>query len=81
LRGQEFLNKLDEELEKQFPEKFGKRTSPVEGNTSGGGSTRGSSKKQSFENLPADAKAACDRFIKSGMIKNRDAYVAEYDWS
>lgn len=81
LSGKAFFKKLDEELEDVLPSRYKKvtRISPVEGNTAPG--NRGSSKKQSYENLPAEAKAACDRFLKQGMIKSKDAYVLEYDWS
>lgn len=82
LKGKAFFDELDKQVQEMFPDKFKttSRSSPVEGNTEG---TRrsGSSKKQSYENLPAEAKSACDRFIKNGMIKNREAYLAEYDWS
>jgi len=80
LRGQAFFDKLDEELKETFPEKFGKtsRQSPVEGNTDG--TRRPANKnKKSYENLPADAKAACDKFVKQGFM-TRENYVAEYEW-
>jgi hypothetical protein len=82
LKDQKFFDKLDEELEDVLPSKYKKvqRTSPVEGNTQA--SNRAiRSDKHSYENLPAEAKAACDRFLKSGMIKSKEAYVNEYDWS
>lgn len=81
LRGKDFFEKLDEELEKILPSKYkkGQRTSPVEG---GSGSNRptGSRNKQTYDNLPADAKAACDRYVKQGLM-TKEAYVADYDWS
>ena len=81
LRGKDFFNKLDEELERVLPDKYLKKTrsSPVEGN-SNQGRNQGSGKKHSYENLPADAKVACDRFVKQGFM-TKEAYVAEYDWS
>jgi len=81
LYGKAFFDKLDEELQEVLPEKYKKkqRTSPVEGNTSGASRPRGGN-KQSYENLPADAKAACDKFVNQGFM-TREAYVAEYDWS
>ena len=82
LKGKAFLDKLDEELAQTYPDKFGKKTRP---NPMDGGSTSASgrpvSSKRSYENLPAEAKAACDRFLKQGLIKSKEAYVAEYDWS
>ena len=82
LKGQPFLDKLDEVLQEEFPGKFGtkKKTqgSPVESGSgrmsrSGGGS-------QSYDNLPSEAKAACDRFVKQKLM-TREAYVADFDWS
>ena len=85
LIGEAFLNKLDEALAEEFPQKFkGKETRTpgyqVEG--SGGRSrpvgTGGG--KQGYESLPAEAKAACDRFVKQKLM-TREAYLADYDWT
>ena len=78
LVNQAFLDRLSEELEETFPEKFGKKkpTSPVEGGSSG---TRPSPKgKNTYENLPPDAKAACDRFVKTYKDYTREKYLAEF---
>jgi hypothetical protein len=82
LSGQAFLDKLDEKIVEYFPHKVlgnKARGSAVDssGNVRGGS---GSGKK-SYDNLPADAKAACDRFIKNGWIKSKQEYVDSYDWS
>jgi hypothetical protein len=83
LKGKAFLDKLDEELATTFPERFGKkkRSNPMDGSAATTTSGRPSSAKKSYENLPTEAKAACDRFLKQGLIKSKEAYVAEYDWS
>lgn len=83
LKGKAFLDKLDEELALTYPEKFGKKTraNPMDGSSASLTSGRPASAKKSYENLPADAKAACDRFLKNGLIKSKEQYVAEYDWS
>jgi cytochrome c556 len=81
LRGEAFFDALDDALVAEFPEKFGKkeRANPVEGTTKGSSRpTSGSAK--SYKNLPSDAKAACDRFVKQGFM-TQDQYVADYDWS
>lgn len=78
LVNQAFLDRLSEELEETFPEKFGKKkpTSPVEGGSSG---TRpGPKGKNTYENLPAEAKAACDRFVKTLPNYTREKYLADY---
>lgn len=81
LKGKAFFDELDKELADILPSKYKKtpRASPVEGNTSGTSRPSGS-KKQSYENLPEDAKAACNKFVKQGFM-TREAYVADYDWS
>ena len=83
LKGQEFLDKLDEILLEEFPDRLGKpntgRGSPVE---SGSGSrqsrTRGN--PHSYDNLPADAKKACDKFVQQKLM-SREEYLSMYDWS
>jgi hypothetical protein len=82
LKGQDFLDKLNTVLAEEFPNRFGKTDkprSPVEsGSGTRGSGPRGSAK--SYENLPADAKAACDRYVKSKLM-TREQYVADFDWS
>ena len=81
LKGKEFLVALDKALEDNFtPERLGrsakkKERSPVEGVHQGGGSTRND--KHSYENLPAEAKAACDMFVKNKLM-TREQYCSEY---
>jgi hypothetical protein len=83
LKGQAFLTKLDEVLAEEFPDKFGtkpKKTtngSPVESGS--GRQSRGSTSAKSYENLPSDAKAACDRFVKQKLMTQKD-YVESYSW-
>ena len=82
LTGRAFLDKLDDKIVEYFPQK-------VLGNKAKGsavdstGNVRGgtSSGKKSYDNLPNDAKEACDRFIKNGWIKSKQEYVESYDWS
>ena len=80
LKGKAFFDKLDEELQEVMPEKYKKKTrsSPVEGNTSPA-SRSGSGKKHSYESLPSDAKEACNRFVKAGLM-TREQYLADYEW-
>ena len=81
LKGQQFLDKLDEVLAEEFPNKFGKKQSPASRVESGSGrQSRGSSSAQSYDNLPPEAKAACDRFVKQKLM-TREQYVADFDWS
>lgn len=81
IQGQAFLDELDKNLEEIInPERLGRKKkprSPVEGTKGGVSPTKGG---KGYEDLPSDAKAACDRFVKQGIIKNREEYVAMYEW-
>ena len=82
LHGKPFLDKLDEELKKEFPDKFGnpnrEKPNPVEG---GGPSGTKSSKggKHSFDNLPPEAQQACRKFVKQKLM-TEEQYLADYQW-
>jgi hypothetical protein len=80
LSGKAFFDELDKELAEILPERLKKkaRSSPVEGATQSNRPT--GSKKQSYDNLPADAKEACNRFVKQGLM-TKEQYVSEYDFS
>lgn len=81
LKGQAFLDKLDEVLAEEFPNKFGKQTPTSRVESGSGRASRGSSSNaQTYDNLPAEAKAACDRFVKQKLM-TREQYVADFDWS
>lgn len=83
LKGKEFLDKLDEVLAEEFPGKFGsEKKSPASRVESGSGRAgRGSSSNaQTYDNLPSEAKAACDRFVKQKLM-TREQYVADFDWN
>ena len=83
LKGQQFLDKLDEILAEEFPNRFNGNkknvgTSRVESGS--GRQSRGGSNAQSYDNLPPAAKDACDRFVKQKLM-TREQYVQEYDWN
>jgi hypothetical protein len=82
LKGQAFLDKLDEVLAEEMPNKFGnaskkKPMSPVE--SGAGRMSRAGSSTRSYDNLPPEAKAACDRFVKQKLMSKED-YVLSYSW-
>jgi hypothetical protein len=81
LVGKAFLEKLDAELAEMIPSKFGKKTAfnPMEGTPNGTARPAASSGKKSYNSLPPDAKAACDKFVKQGLM-TKEQYVAEYSW-
>ena len=81
LTGKAFLEKLDSELAEIIPAKFGKKTTfnPMEGSPNGTARPSAGSGKKSYNNLPSDAKSACDKFVKQGLM-TKEQYVAEYSW-
>ncbi len=80
IQGQEFLDELDKNLEEVInPERLGRKKkprSPVEGAKGGSSSSKGG---KGYDDLPADAKAACDKFVKQKLM-SREEYVAIYQW-
>lgn len=78
LTGKEFLDKLAEKVKETIPHKFesGRKTSPV-GSSSDAGGGRGSSKKKGYADLPPEAKAACDKFVKQKLL-TQDKYVEDF---
>jgi len=79
LIGDAFLSKLDEALQEKFPEMNGKKRVPNYQTESGGRGSRPAAVKKSYENLPSEAKAACDRFTKQKLM-TREQYVSEFEW-
>lgn len=81
LSGRPFLDAVTKRVKELYPEHFenpNRNTSTV-GNSSDGRPPAGNKKKKSYENLPADAKFHCDKFVKQGLM-TREQYVQEYDW-
>lgn len=69
-----WLEELGKRVERRFAEK---KPSPVSG---GGNRSAPGGGGKSYADLPAAAKAACDRFVKNGIVKDREAYIASYDF-
>lgn len=81
--GQAFLDKVKEAVKKKHPEKFGnprrdpKHASGTERPTPGGeDGARGA--KKGWEQLPAEAKEAGERYVKQKFYKDKAAYAAAY---
>lgn len=79
LKGKAFLDKLTERVKTVVPHKF-ENPRRQEQLTGEPGSKKGSSKSKSYENLPADAKTACDRFVKTIPGYTVEKYLATYAW-
>lgn len=77
--GVEFLRLLDEQIDKFLPEVRASKKRGGANPMSGARASRTTPEKRSYENLPQEAKAACDKYVKQKLM-TRDEYVATYDW-
>jgi hypothetical protein len=82
LTGRAQLDEVTRLTKERFPEKFGNRRRQEPGAVAGGeiyadgGSRRG---KKSYDNLPADAKAACDMYVSQGIL-TKEQFVKDFEW-
>lgn len=81
LMGRAFFEKVKDMVKEKYPEKFGnkKREDPaaVDGGGGGGGP---SGKKKTYADLPAEAKKACEDFIKEIPGFTKEQYLKDYNW-
>ncbi|MDE2099601.1 MAG: hypothetical protein KGL39_20280 [Patescibacteria group bacterium] len=66
----------------KFPEKFGinpNRDQPA-AVASPSGAVQRKSRAKTYDDLPADAKKACDKFVRTIPGYTREKYVKDYDW-
>lgn len=72
----DFMEAVTKEVKVRFPKKFENvnRNSPPAVETGGVGNR---SKKKSYADLPANAKAACDKYVGQGLT-TREQYVKDY---
>lgn len=76
------LAEVERRTQAKFPEKFGinpKREGAAAVATPSG-ETRERKKGKTYDDLPEDAKRACDRFVKMIPGYKREDYVKNYDW-
>lgn len=80
LQGMPFYEEVTKLVKEAQPEKF---QNPARKNSSVSSSSDGRSpstnKKKGYNDLPTEAKAACDKFVKQKLM-TQEQYVAEYDW-
>lgn len=69
------LEDISGQVRRQFPGKFGQSKSSAGSVESGGGPQR--KKGKDYRDLPSEARAACDRFVKRGIM-TKDQYVKDY---
>lgn len=66
------------EIEARVGRKFTERkASPVNGGGNRAVSAKGG---KTYADLPQEAKAMCDKWIRSGLIASREEYVKAYEW-
>ena len=80
LVGKAFLEEVTKKVRKAAPEKFENpnRSQSTVG-TSSDNRAAGGKRKKGYSDLPADAKSACDKFVKQGLL-TVDQNVKEYEW-
>lgn len=78
--GKEFYDEITKRVKDSFPHKFSNRNREKSDAVEGGGDgERTSGKKgKSYNDLPPEAKIACDNFVKDGLFKDRQEYVKDY---
>jgi hypothetical protein len=77
LHGADFLSEVASEVKKRFPERFGIQSRPVPTVEGARSAAPKPGKGKGYRDLPADAKQACDKFVKQGLLKRED-YVRDY---
>jgi len=75
LVGLDFLAEVEKKVQSTFKKEVRPSAcpSPVDVSTP----SRGSTSKKSYADLPAEAKQACDKFVKQGLL-SKDQYVKDY---
>jgi hypothetical protein len=78
LTGRPFMDEVVKQVRAKFPDKFEnprRKSAPHEG-----GGNRGEGKRgKTYSDLPPEAKATCDRWVKNGLM-TKEAYVDAYEW-
>jgi hypothetical protein len=79
-QGQARLDEIARRTKATFPDKFeNPKRKSSNGVESGSQIETDNSKAKTYENLPPDAKAACDRFESNGLMSKED-YVKSFEW-
>lgn len=77
------LAAVKSEVMRRFSDKFENpaRETATSVSSPSGNSGHKKAAKHSYENLPPDAKRACDKFVKTIPGYKAEEYVANYDWN
>ena len=79
----ELLAETKKRVMDRFPEEFGinpKRENAAAVSQPSGGAREPKKNGKTYENLPIEAKAACNKFIKTIPGYTKEKYLAAYDW-
>lgn len=77
------IKEVDRRIREAFPQKFARPENPnrrMPGAVEGAGAPL-SPRGKSYVDLPADAKAECEYFVKNIKGFTREQYVKDFDWS
>ncbi len=78
--GEQYYTELTRRVKETFPEDFSNPNQNRANGVESGGTQKTEKKEEhSYDNLDAEAKAACDRFVADGLT-TVDSYVKNYDW-
>ena len=78
LTGKAFLDELDKSIDNKFDWRGQRKEKPISPAEGASGSSRPSGTRgKGYSDLPADAKQACDKFVKQKLM-TREEYVKEY---
>ncbi len=75
----EFLDKVSSEVRGRFKSYFENVNRDNPSTVEDGGRTHRKTSAKSYANLPDEARAACDRFVRNGQI-TKEQYVEDYEW-
>ena len=80
LVGKAFLDTIKKQLQADFPEKFSNpaRNEPSAGGPGGDSGNGRAGRGKTYADLPQEDRAVCDKFVKQGLVKSREAYVKDY---
>lgn len=73
------LAEVAKRIRAEFPHKFENPRRSAAAAVEGASGQKRSAQK-TYSDLPAEAKAACDRFVKQGLL-TRDQFVKDYQWA
>lgn len=76
------LDEVKNRTKKEFPDKFGNpRREQASSVAEPGAQGARQSKAKTYNDLPPDAKVACDKYVRTIPGYKREDYVKDYDWS